>query len=163
MLTRSDFRVVEAPAKKTRDAKFAYEMYLDTLLLILKLSGRKISPKDEIALPAASVVLPALQNAKMISSLASNTELQELTLKYNRDLSQYADCLKYLADEINDSSAAKDYVRKRKKTIAEDVDFWVVMLQTLLLKDEKFIEAARRNDNFTVAGFESGINMAIDT
>lgn len=163
MLTRSDFRVVEAPAKKTRDAKFAYEMYLDTLLLILKLSGRRISPKDEIVLPAASVVLPALQNAKMISSLASNTELQELTLKYNRDLSQYADCLKYLVDEINDSSAAKDYARKRKKTIAEDVDFWVVMLQTLLLKDKKFIEAARRNDDFTVAGFETGINMAIDT
>lgn len=163
MLTRSDFRVVEAPAKKTRDAKFAYAMYLDTLLLILKLSGRKISPKDELALSTASLVLPAIQNAKMISSLASNTELQELTLKYNRDLSQYADIIRYLIDEINDSVAAKDYTKKRKRTLAEDVDFWVLVLQTILLKDEKFIEAARRNEDFTVAGYEAGINMAIET
>ena len=163
MLTRSDFRVMEAPAKKTRDAKFAYEMYLDTLLLILKLSGRKISPKDNVALPTAAIVVPAIQNAKMVTSLSSNTELQELSVKYNRDLSQYEDCIRYLIDEVTDSAAAKDYIKKRKRTLAEDVDFWVVMLQTILLKDEKFIEAARRNDDFTIAGFEAGINMAVET
>ena len=57
MLTRSDFRIKAAPAKNTRDSKFAYTMYLDTLLLILKLSGRKISPKDEIQSPATSKIL----------------------------------------------------------------------------------------------------------
>lgn len=163
MLTRSDFRIQEAPSKKTRDSKFAYEMYLDTLLLILKLSGRKISPKDEIPNPATSQIAPAIHNAKMISSLASNSELQELIVKYNRDLSQYADCLGYLMDEICDSSAARDYVKKRKKTLAEDVEFWALILETILLKDEKFIEAARRNEDFTVIGFEAGIKMAIDT
>lgn len=163
MLTRSDFRIQEAPSKKTRDSKFAYAMYLDTLLLILKLSGRKISPKDVIPNPLAAQLMPAIHTAKMISSLASNSELQELSLKYNRDLSQYTDCINYLLDEICDSSAAKDYSKKRKKTLGEDVDFWILMLESILLKDEKFIEAARRNDDFTIAGFESGIQMAIDT
>lgn len=64
MLTRSDFRIQEAPVKKSRDSKFAYEMYLDTLLLILKLSGRKISPKDEIPNLATAQILPAISNAK---------------------------------------------------------------------------------------------------
>lgn len=163
MLTRSDFRIQEAPVKKSRDSKFAYEMYLDTLLLILKLSGRKISPKDEIPNLATAQILPAISNAKMISSLASNSELQELITKHNRDLSQYSDCLIYLLDEISESAAAKDYSKKRKKTIAEDVSFWSVILETVLLKDEKFIDAARRNDDFTIAGFEAGIQMAIDT
>lgn len=36
MLTRSDFRIQMAPTKNNRDSRFAYEMYLDTLLLILK-------------------------------------------------------------------------------------------------------------------------------
>ena len=117
MLTRSDFRIQEAPVKKSRDSKFAYEMYLDTLLLILKLSGRKISPKDEIPNLATAQILPAISNAKMISSLASNSELQELITKYNRDLSQYSDCLIYLLDEISESAAAKDYSKKRKKTM----------------------------------------------
>lgn len=163
MLTRSDFRIQEAPAKKTRDSKFAYEMYLDTLLLILKLSGRKISPKDEIPNPSTAQILPAVYNAKMTSSLASNSELQELSVKYDRDLSQYADCINYLLNEICDSSAAKDYSKKRKKSLGEDVEFWALVLESILLKDEKFIEAARRNEEFTIVGFEAGINMAIDT
>lgn len=64
MLTRSDFRIQEAPSKKTRDSKFAYAMYLDTLLLILKLSGRKISPKDVIPNPPAAQLMPAIHTAK---------------------------------------------------------------------------------------------------
>lgn len=163
MLTRSDFRIQMAPTKNNRDSRFAYEMYLDTLLLILKLSGRKISPKDAIPNPRASQILPAVYNAKMITSLASNSELQELTVKYNRDLSQYADCISYLLDEISESSAAKDYSKLRKKTLGDDVKFWTIVLETIMLKDDRFIDAARRNDDFTIAGFESGIQMAIDT
>ena len=163
MLTRSDFRIQEAPSKKTRDSKFAYEMYLDTLLLILKLSGRKISPKDEIPNLSTAQISPAIHNAKIISSLASNSELQELTTKYDRDLSQYADCLSYLLDEICESAAAKDFSKKRKKSIGEDVEFWSVILESIMLKDDKFVEAARRNEDFTIVGFENGIKMAIDT
>ena len=163
MLTRSDFRIQEAPSKKTRDSKFAYAMYLDTLLLILKLSGRKISPKDVIPSPSAASIIPAIQNAKMISSLASNTELLELAMKFDRDLSNYADCLEYFINEICSSSVAKDYAKKRKKSIGEDVNFWVVVIETILLKDLKFIEAARKNEDFTIAGFEAGIQMAINT
>lgn len=163
MLTRSDFHVQEAPSKNNRDSRFAYEMYLDTLLLILKLSGRRISHKDVIPDPRASQIFPAIHNAKMVTSLASNPELQELTAKYGRDLSQYADCLSYLLDEISGSSAAKDYSKLRKKTLGDDVKFWTLVLETILAKDDKFIDAARRNDDFTVAGFETGIQMTIDT
>lgn len=163
MLTRSEFRIKAVPSKNTRDSKFAYSMYLDTLLLILKLSGRKISPKDEISTPSTTQVLPAIHNAKMIVSLASNSELQELSMKYNRNLSQYSNCIDYLVDEISNSSIAKDYSKKRKKTLAEDVVFWCVVLENILLKDEKFISSARKDENFTVAGFEEGVQMAIDT
>lgn len=163
MLTRSDFRIKAAPAKNTRDSKFAYTMYLDTLLLILKLSGRKISPKDEIQSPATLKILSAIQNAKMTASLASNSELQELSLKYNRDLSQYSGCISYLSEIISASSVAKDYSKKRSKTLADDVAFWNVVLESILLKDEKFIEAARNNEEFTIVGFEDGIQMAIST
>ena len=163
MLTRSDCRIKAAPAKNTRDSKFAYSMYLDTLLLILKLSGRKISPKDEIQSPSTSKILPAIQNAKMIASLASNSELQELSLKYNRDLSQYSGCISYLSEIISASSVAKDYSKKRNKTLADDVAFWNVVLESILLKDEKFIEAARNNDEFTIVGFEEGVQMVVNT
>lgn len=163
MLTRSDFRIKAAPAKNTRDSKFAYSMYLDTLLLILKLSGRKISPKDEIQSPSTSKILPAIQNAKMTASLASNSELQELSLKYNRDLSQYSGCISYLSEIISASSVAKDYSKKRNKTLADDVAFWNVVLESILLKDEKFIEAARNNDEFTIVGFEEGVQMVVNT
>lgn len=163
MLTRSDFRILTAPSKNNRDNRFAYAVYLDTLLLILKLSGRRISAKDTVQNLETAKLLPSVANARMIQSLATNNELQELANKYNRDLSQYAGVLKYLLDEISESSAAKDYSRKRKKTLAEDVDFWIIILQTIFLKDERFMEAARRNEEFTVAGFEEGIRMAIDT
>lgn len=163
MLTRSDFRVVGAPLKNTRDAKFAYTMYLDTLLLILKLSGRKISQRDNIAISSSDFVLPAIQNAKMVTSLASNTELQELAVAYDRDLSQYSDIISNLINEINESTIAKDYIKKRKRNLAEDVELWTIILQTILLKSEALAEAARRNDDFTIVGFENGINMAIDT
>lgn len=163
MLTRSDFHIEAAPEKKTRDSRFAYKMYLDTLLLLLKLSGRKISPKDSIVNLSTQNIAPALYNTKIASALASNSELQESAAKFNLTLSEYAGVLRYLLETISESSAAKDYAKKRKKAIAEDVDFWVIVIESILAKDEKFIEAARNNEDFTIAGFETGLRMAAST
>ncbi|MDE5837826.1 MAG: hypothetical protein K2H39_02105, partial [Paramuribaculum sp.] len=41
--------------------------------------------------------------------------------------------------------------------------FWTVVIATVLAKDELFIACARKNADFTLSGFERGIQMAIDT
>ena len=39
LLTQSEFRIINDPVGESRDQRYAHRLYLDTLLLILELSG----------------------------------------------------------------------------------------------------------------------------
>ncbi|MDE6157329.1 MAG: hypothetical protein K2F78_04195, partial [Muribaculaceae bacterium] len=58
LLTRSDFKLEAAPApgESSRDQRFAYSVYLDLIVLLLKLSGMPLGPGGGLRLDADPVL-----------------------------------------------------------------------------------------------------------
>ena len=161
LLSRSEFKIIPAPdTTATRDRKYAYKLYLDLLLLILQMSGYEISGAN----PLRGVALDKHLNRNLLAkSLNSLDELRAIILEGRKDLKAFSAVLPDLYESIKHLPAYRSHIRKKKVELKDDVELWISILSSLLAKDERFITAARTDDDFTIRGFESGIEMAVDT
>ena len=159
LLTRSDFKLIPSPERQTRDNRFAYETYINLILLLLELSGYKVS-KNESPLSQLKDNKLALKVAK---ALSQDSEIREIIARENTSINDYDDAVRPLYNTIINSTVYSDFSKKRSKDIADEVTFWTVVIDTIIAKSSEVETAARRNDDFTQAGFVSGIKMLRDT
>lgn len=161
LLSRSEFKIIPAPdGNATRDRKYAYKLYLDLLLMILEISGYEINGSD----PLRGLTLDKHLNRNLLAkSLNSLDQLRSLILDGRKSIGNFDEVIPGLYAEIKNLPAYKSYIRKKKIELKDDVELWVSILSSLFAKNEKFIEAARKDSDFTIRGFENGIEMAVET
>lgn len=156
LLTRSDFKIATPPEKDTRDNRFAYQTYLSTLMLMLEVSGYRMDGGGVRAtLSAERTDKLATQVAK---ALAADSELRD-AFAHAKSLIEYGDIRNQIYDKLISSTAVKDFSRKRNKDLETEVALWNVLLDTIIAKDEDYLAAGRRCEDFTTAGFNNGIAM----
>lgn len=162
MLTRSEFRIDTPPEKETRDNLYAYQLYIDLLLLILRLSGQKVIASD-LTSPVKITTDKNLLAGSLTKSLAAMSELKQAATKRKDSIKRFDSILSDIYQEFTASNVFTDYNKKRHKELADEVGVWVVMLESILLKSESFENACRQDNNFTIAGKEKAFTMIIDT
>lgn len=158
LLTRSEFKIETMSGSATRDKKYAYSLYFDLILVILKLSGYNVGSNNSYAHNYS-----AMNESKLAKSLISNNDIRENIIKGNNHIDLYDGVLQEIYNIIISSSAYKDYKKIKSPEIQDDVKFWNVILQTVIVRNNSFVGAARNNEDFTMKGFEMGVDMVVDT
>lgn len=158
LLTRSEFKIETMPESATRDKKYAYSMYFDLILFVLKLSGYNVGSNNSYAHNYS-----ALSSSKLAKSLIGNNDIRENIIKGDNHIDLYDGVVQEIYNIIISSSAYKDYKKIKSPEIQDDVKFWNVILQSIIIKNNSFVEAARNNEDFTMKGFEMGVNMVVHT
>lgn len=162
LLTRSEFKIDSAPETTSKDKKFAYAVYLDFLFLILELSGIRIRRADGSLAPALSPDKLIADN-RVGKALYDNDAVKAIILRSGADVQGFDSSLTALSDKIVKSSAYRDYKKIKSRTLADDVRFWLSIINTTIAKDPQVIEVLRRKPDFTIAGFNSGVRQLSDT
>lgn len=163
LLTKSEFKIESLPESPTRDKRFAYAMYLDTLLFIMQLSGFRVQGSAKSS-PVESVgENKYLHSNKIIRALASDDRLRAVIAKGTPSIENFDSCALGIYNKIVNSSAYRSYIRLKNKDVNDDLKLWTSVLATVIAKDREFLDCARKQTEFTHAGFERGIQMAIDT
>lgn len=161
LLTRGVFKLRQAPENPSRDKSFAYSVYCDLLLLLVRLSGLRTAPSNcAIAEVDDNRYLRKNRIAQM---LAADSEIKGLGAKVGDLSDKYGDAIFHLYKQITTSSAYRSYIRRKNHDLTGDVTFWVAMFQTVFAKSSEFLEAVRKSDKFTIAGFEQGLQMAVES
>ena len=164
LLTQSEFKVEQAPdPSSSRDKLYAYSLYLDLLLFILKMSGYRVHSNGQEAIVAGIGDNKYLQANKMVRSLASNDEIRRAILKERSSIDDFNSALPSVYSAILESSPYKSYIRLKKRELKQDVDFWIDVINMVIAKSPEFLAAARRNPQFTNVGFQNGLNMVVAT
>lgn len=164
LLTQSEFKVEQAPdPSSSRDKLYAYSLYLDLLLFILKMSGYRVHSNGQEAIVAGIGDNRYLQANKMVRSLASNDEIRRAILKERSSIDDFNSALPSVYSAILESSPYKSYIRLKKRELKQDVDFWIDVINMVIAKSPEFLAAARRNPQFTNVGFQNGLNMVVAT
>lgn len=156
LISKSEFQILQMPETASRDKRFAYKVYVDLLLNVLRLSGYKVG--DAESLPSSQ-----LASNKMAKALMEDDEVVSLVLKHSADLSIYDDQLPVIYQKIIESAAYKDYKKLKKSTISDDISFWKTIIYTIISEDKGYIACSRRCEDFTVVGFKRGISDFINT
>lgn len=161
LLSRSEFKIDAAPDGASRDRRFAYSVYLDMLMLIQEFSGIRVNcqNRDFVSFDPEK----ALRANRVGRALSDNIDLKAVTFENSADLAALKNVARSLYSRIIDSAVYKEYARKRSRSLDDDVLFWTVVLETIVLKDPEVGNALRSNSDYSLTGLHHGIRQAIDT
>ncbi|MBR6638753.1 MAG: transcription antitermination protein NusB [Muribaculaceae bacterium] len=157
LLTRKEFKLEVAPETASRDKKYAYTLYLDLFILLLKLSGYSL----EKGIPQKKDSSNLLSSLKITKSLISYDEIRryisQIDNKWDSSL------ISRLYSLIINSVVYKDFKKNKSPEIQDEVLFWTNIVNTIILREPLFIESLRNDSQFTNVGFEQGISMFLNT
>lgn len=163
LLTKSDFKIEGAPEKQTRDYIYAYRTYVDILLLILKLSGQKLSPGDKALSLANEAGKNPFAKSVVAQSLAKLTDIKELGVKNAERMIRFNDTAEQIFSTLCNQSIVREFAKRRKPELSEDVKMWITLIDGILSVDETLLANMRSDEDFTIAGFQRGLTWAIST
>ncbi|RXE63778.1 hypothetical protein ED352_14150, partial [Muribaculaceae bacterium Isolate-002 (NCI)] len=81
----------------------------------------------------------------------------------NTGIEALDDVVLRLYGKITSSVAYTDFRKKRKVELADEVKLWTVLLTNVIQKEPLMQEAARRDEGFTLAGYNQAFSMVVDT
>ncbi len=163
LLTRSEFKIEGAPETTSHDRLFAYKVYVDMMLLMLELSGYG-AHSNSLRSPLAEACDNAkLRDNRMVKALSTEDAIRRLILKGNTNIEAFDSLLAGLYEAITNSTAYRSYVRKKERTVVDDVTLWTTLIPTVLAKSEALVLKLRELGGYTVRGFDYGVKMVCDT
>lgn len=157
LLTRSKFTIEAIPENASRDRKYAQSFYFDLILLTLELSGYNIISKSNIRDNSHNII----RTNALAQSLINCDDIKSVVKEYN--ISQYSQVLNELIVAIKASTIYKDFNKIKSPKIEDEVNFWRVVYNTIILKNNAFINVTRNNDDFSIKGFEIGAELFINS
>ena len=160
LLTRTEFKIETEPDLSAADKKFAYSSYIDLLILLLELTGHSA--------PGVNGTSGAILDKKLTASavgkaLASDSSVKELILKGNLQEEFSDSFVQILHDEIVETSVFKEYKRKRKNELEDEVKMWAILFETTIANNANVIKAFRKLPGFTKVGFQMAVDKIIRT
>lgn len=161
LLTQGEFKLPQAPENASRDRRFAYSFYVDLLLMIMRLSGTRLtSGMRAIAGVDDNRYLPANRVCRLLRADSDLKAVDEAATFSDR----YPDILiEDLYSRITRSSIYRSYIRLKKRELADDVAFWTTVVGSVLAKDADLLAAARKSDSFSSVGFEQAFEQVSET
>lgn len=162
LLTRTDFKIESRPdeADISPDRRFAWQSYIDLLMLMLEITGNDTHPHKNR--PVVTVD-PKMAKSRLGAALAADSEVRQLIFQNESDI----DSLRHLAQRIHDrviaSTAFADYSRKRKNDLSLEVGMWSAVIPTVITSDPEVIKAFEALPGFTRNGYAQAQNMLLDT
>ena len=161
LLTQSDFHIESAPESESRDKRYAYSLYLDLLLLILRISGFRLAGSEKLV--GAISDNKYLSAGKMVRSLFSDVNVRSVIFRRAANSEAFTDAALAIYSKITQSGAYRSYIRTKDLSMKDDVAFWVVIIRTIMEKSPELTEAARKNPDYTIAGYEHAFKMLVST
>ena len=160
LLTRSEFKINEAPATTSRDKKYAHSLYIDFILLLLELSGYSV--KHGVT-PHNIRIEPKIANNKVAKALSQNIEIKSIISKDTTQVTRFDGILQQLADRIAKSKVFIDYAKKRSTTLSDDVTLWIVTFEPIIAKSPELIDMLRESGEYSSQGFHWAIRDVCST
>ena len=125
MISKSEFHILPMPETASRDKRFAYRVYVDLLLNVLRLSGIGVGGCE--GLPGS-----LLESNKMAKSLLNDSDVKEIIARYADGSAVYDVVLPSIYDKIVESAAYKDYKKLKERTIVDDINLWKTVIYTII-------------------------------
>lgn len=115
LLTRSEFHLLE-PDNSSRDSKYAYSVYINLLLIVLQLSGFRVSRSKSSPMEALGDA-NMLAGSKLAKALAADSAVREIIGRGDSGVEIFNPALMRLYSIITSSAIYIDYRKKKRPSL----------------------------------------------
>lgn len=163
LLTQNEFKIETQVENPSRDRRYGYRLYMDLLLLVLELSGydttggRAESPLHGITLDKH------INRNQLAKALNSIDTIRETIVTGRGDAGRFREMVPSIYQAIPELPAYKTYIRLKKPTLKDDVTLWLSIINNLIEKNSAFLAHCRKDEDFTLAGFNRGVHSLVHT
>ncbi len=163
LLSQNEFRIEAQVENPSRDKKYGYALYLDLLMLVLELSGIDVSNGRRESPLRGLTLNKHIHQSLLAKSLNSNFEIRDIIIKERAKPEAYDEVIPSLYRAIAELPAYKTFAKIKTPTLHDEVQLWLSIVENLFAQNPEFMAVARRNPDFTLAGFERGIESLKST
>ncbi len=152
LLIENHFMLESQPTAPTKEKRFAYSLYLDVLMLILRIS-EKIEKRGGYR---------PLADTRFIKKILTDDKIKSLEMKYRVEDFSLQQQVASLAEQIKESGLYKNFV-KEIGSGNDDDQIWEKIVNLIILPDSSLNAAFTRRENYTLGGVERMKNMISTT
>lgn len=153
LLIENHFMLESQPSAPTKEKRYAYSLYLDVLMLIVRISER-IEKRGGYR---------PLADTRFVKKILADDKIKSLEMKYRREDFPMQSLVSPLAEEIKESALYKNFIKDSAENGLEDDKIWENIVNLIILPNISFNAACSRRDNFTLRGVERMKGMLEET
>lgn len=141
LLVEKQFSLVELPESPTKEKRFAYSLYLDTLVLMLKVA-------ESIARRGGD---KPLEETRFIKRLKSDDTIKSQLSRYRVAPFPFEGVVDSIADKVKESAIYKNYLKDRKDNkLGIDTTIWNDIYDQIISPDADVNRIISNRENFTL-------------
>ena len=156
LLTRTEFKIETNPDLSSSDKKFAFSAYINLLALLLHMTGQYPNISK-------SQIHKKLADSALAKTLFSDSELKKLILKTavtQHDIVKTAEALRAA---VTESSAFKEYSRKRKITLEDEINLWKILFRTTIISHPELTSFLKNIEGYSTVGRQMALDKLMST
>ena len=144
LLTDNQFMLESQPTAPTKEKRFAYNLYLDILMLMVKISER-IEKRGGHR---------PLADTRFIKKILADEKLKSVQMKYRHECFPMEGLVDQLAEVIKESGLYKNFVKDVNANEAEDDKIWEKLFDMVIMPYPALSASFTKRENYTVRGVE---------
>lgn len=144
LLIENHFMLESQPSSPTKEKRFAYNLYLDLLMMMVRISDR---------IKESGGFCP-LSDTRFIKKILADDKIKSLQMKYRQEDFPLQAAENVLADEIKESGLYKNYVKDLKSKNVEDDQIWEKIVNMIIFPDTYLNSSISNRMSFTLRGVE---------
>lgn len=144
LLTDNQFMLESQPSAPTKEKRFAYNLYLDMLMLMVKISER-IEKRGGYR---------PLADTRFIKKILADDKLKSLQMKYRHELFPMEKLVDKLAEAVQQSGLYKNFLKDSNAGEMEDDKIWENLFEMVIIPNLAVNSSFTTRENYTIRGVE---------
>lgn len=144
ILVENPFSLLSQPSAPTKEKRFAYALYLDTLMLMAQ-AAERIQRRDG--------TYPLLETRFMRCVLADD-KIKSLRQKYLSSDFPFRNIVDNIADNIKESAIYKKFIKSDDSQFSVEDNVWKNIFDHIIVNNPEFNAIVSTRENFTIRGVD---------
>lgn len=153
LLVENSFNIEAAPAQPTREKRFAYNLYMDML-------GLMVGIADGITQRGGT---RPLYQTRFIQRVTNDEKVRSLLQKYNMGANPFADVVSNLTSKVKESGLYKKFLKSEDISAQENEKIWQDIFNIIIIPDEGVSRIISGLEGYTLGGVDRMREMIENT
>lgn len=145
LLTEKQFSLESQPTPPTKEKRFSYKVYLDTLLL-MEAIGRNVTK---------SKVHPLSDHNPLMKALASDDVLKAHRVKSSTESpNPFIPCIDLLSDKVKNSGVYRHFLKVQSLEPGAEMKVWKEIFELIIWPDTQYNSIASKIQDYSLRGMD---------